>query len=93
MDELIEIDDFAKEVSDAKKVQKIDNGIEAQKKVMKHSPEYWQNVLEYGRQKRVITPKEESIIGYFLKNKFVSEKQSIIMLEILDKISEEGFSG
>lgn len=46
-----------------------------------------------GRQKRVITPKEESIIGYFLKNKFVSEKQSIIMLEILDKISEEGFSG
>lgn len=51
MDELIEIDDFAKEVSDAKKVQKIDNGIEAQKKVMKHSPEYWQNVLEYGQTK------------------------------------------
>ncbi len=93
VDELIEIDDFAKEVSNAKKVQKIDNGIEAQKKVMEHSPEYWQNVLEYGRQKRVITPKEESIIGYLLKNKFVSEKQSIIMLEILDKISEEGFSG
>lgn len=60
---------------------------------MEHSPEYWQNVLEYGRQKRAITPKEESIIGYLLKNKFVSEKQSIIMLEILDKISEEGFSG
>lgn len=80
------------EKKDAKKVRKIDNGIEAQKAVFKITPQQWKKLRAAGVKKDLLTKKETDILGFAEKipNKIPSEKQCVILLEILDKLEFEG---
>ena len=77
----------------AEKVQKIDNGIEAQKHVFEKGSEYWQQISKYGSEHALLTAKEKSIIGIACKipNKIPSEKQSEIIMNIEQRVISEGF--
>jgi len=92
-DELISTDDDYSRNKTAKQTQRIDTGIEAQRKVLTISAEEWRRVRKFLQEKGLITPKEDGVlgIGTQIPAKLPSDKQSIIMLELLGKANSEGF--
>lgn len=92
--ELIPKEIIKEEETDAKKIQKIDNGIEAQTKVLQISGEQWAFIKEAGFNKGIFTPKELGILSTATKipNTIPSEKQSMILIDVLCKAESEGIT-
>lgn len=90
---LLENDEIEAREKTAKKIQKIDNGIFAQKYVIEKGSEYWKQVAQYGLEGKFLSPREMSIMGIVcdIPNKIPSEKQSEIVVEIEEKLKSEGF--
>ena len=90
-EELITKDDVKEEVRTAVKTQKIDSGIEAQKTVMAIPASKWADILAEGQKKRLFSPKEIGIlqIAARMPMKIPSEKQSVILLDVLEKAKME----
>jgi hypothetical protein len=87
--------DVAKERKrDGRSTQRIDNGIEAQRRVMEIPSSEWNRIVVFGIQKNIVGPKEAGIlkIATHIPNRIPSEKQSIILIEIIEKVKKEGFS-
>lgn len=76
----------------AKKIQKIDDGIEAQKKVLKITAKKWSTIRTKGEQKNLFTPKEIGIlkVAERIPQKIPTEKQSKILIDALHKAELEG---
>lgn len=76
----------------ARKTQKIDDGINAQKEVLKHSGMAWQLFQKACLAKGLISPKEFSILMVAAKipEKIPSEKQAAILLDLIKKAEIEG---
>ena len=91
-DELISTTKIAEEKRSARRTQKIDNGIEAQKKVLEISGAKWQSLLHRAQEKGLLSPKETGIlqIAAQIPGKIPSEKQSIILVGLLTKVEQEG---
>lgn len=77
----------------ARKVQKIDDGIEAQKKVLEIPSAKWITLLQQCSSNGVLTQKEIDIvhIATQIPNKIPSEKQSLILIEVLKKLKMKDF--
>jgi len=92
MKELIPLSEAKYRNSDAKKIQTIDDGILAQKKVIELTANFWRKALEFGTKSRVLTPKDSSIlqIACMIPQKIPSEKQSTRLLQILQRLEQEG---
>ncbi|HRP44779.1 MAG TPA: AIPR family protein [Ginsengibacter sp.] len=91
---LVEKDRIVEEKKTAKQIQKIDNGIEAQRKVLSISGPEWKSLMEKGRQRGILTPKETGIleVAAQIPRKIPTEKQSVILIEILNKAYHEGIA-
>ena len=91
--ELISKDEVSLDQKDAKKVRKIDNGIEAQGKVYDIGSDKWKNASTWGIHEKLLTPDDMGIlrIACQLPLKIPTEKQSIRLLEILERLQENGF--
>ena len=78
--------------NDAKKIQKIDNGVEAQKIIFETGAGKWSTILKKEQALELLTPKEIAIvkIAAQMPRKIPSEKQSLVLLQILKKVYEEG---
>ncbi|PCJ22647.1 MAG: AIPR family protein [SAR86 cluster bacterium] len=89
---LVDKDLILEEKKSAKKVQKIDDGIEAQRKVMEITGPKWRSLLEQCDQRGVLTPKEAGIlqIAAQIPRKIPSEKQCAVLVEVLEKAEQEG---
>jgi hypothetical protein len=87
--ELVSKSEIREVVRDAKKTQKIDNSIGAQINVLKYSKEQWIYILKESKRIGVLSPKEMSIIES-ATYKLPSEKQALVLLEILRKLETEG---
>lgn len=85
--ELMSADDVEDEARSAVKTQKMQNGIEAQKAVFEIPPETWAYILTQGQEKRLFSPKEIGVlqVAARIPEKVPTEKQSFVLLEILDK--------
>lgn len=88
----IPIKEEATQANDAKTTQKIDNGINAQTKVVKTSRATWEMVLKVGLKDKFLTPKEANLlrIAQQIPLKIPTEKQSKLLVEILEKAKREG---
>ena len=80
------------EVKSAAKVQKIDNGIEAHKKVMSISAAKWQPIMADGNEKNIFSTMEIEILQVASKipDKIPSKKQSAILIDVLARAAVEG---
>lgn len=80
------------EAKGAKKVQKIDNGIKAQTQVFALSSEEWTKLLAAGSEKKIFSNKEIDIlkIASQIPARIPSEKQCVILLDILNRCRMEG---
>lgn len=91
--ELIGKEIAAVDEKDAKKVQKIDDGINAQKKVLNLGPEKWKELSVWGFSQKLLNEKDMGIlqVAVGIPDKIPSEKQSIHLMKLLDKMEVEGF--
>ncbi|MDO8311991.1 MAG: hypothetical protein Q7T25_08635 [Sideroxyarcus sp.] len=87
------MDESKHEAKSARQTQKIDNGIEAQRKVFSIAPVSWQMLSDKMNAKSLLSPKELGILAIASKmpSKIPSEAQSRVLLGILEKGKEEGF--
>jgi hypothetical protein len=92
LEALISHQEVKAEIKSSAKVQKIDLGIEAQKKVFEISVERWKIIALEGLKKKMFSSKEQDILAVAVQmpNKIPSDKQSLILLEILNKATLEG---
>ena len=91
-DDLVSLDQLASQKKDSKKVQEIDNGINAQKRVFAIVPTKWAEILEEGRNKKFLSPKEMDIllIAQQIPAKLPTPKQCAILVDVLEKATNEG---
>lgn len=87
-------EESATEARSARKTQKIDNGIEAQRVVLAITGPDWTELGAYLTSKRLLTPKEQGIVAVAaqIPGKIPTEKQSQVLIEILEKARLEGFT-
>lgn len=90
--QLVSLDEEAATAKTAKQTQKIDNGIEAQRAVLTVTAKDWSSLHAFLLEKGLLTPKETGIlkIAMQIPTKLPSEKQSMILLELLDRGLLEG---
>ncbi|TRW95226.1 AIPR family protein [Paracoccus sp. M683] len=89
---LVGIDEQKAEQKSAKKTQQIDGGIYAQRKVLEVPAQKWSKIRQLGIEKRFLSEKEAGIIRVAeqIPQKIPSEKQSEILIEVLEKAKAEG---
>ncbi len=94
LNSLVDEEDIVDEVKSAVKTQKIDNGIEAQRKVMGVPAAKWQQIMADGNKNNIFSPMELGILQVASKipARIPSEKQSIILIDILAKAALEGIN-
>jgi len=91
-DILISKESVLSEKKQARKLQKVDDGIEAQKTVLKVPANQWRLLLQQCSPKGFLTEKELSIvtIATQIPKKIPTEKQSLILIGVLEKAKHEG---
>lgn len=90
--ELISSEDKAVELKTARKTQKIDNGIDAQRRVLAIPATHWRRIEELLSSKRLLSPKEIGVLKVAIQmpSKIPSELQCVVLLETLEKARSEG---
>jgi hypothetical protein len=90
-EELLDGEDVQEEKKEAVKTQKIHNGIEAQKAIFEIPVETWVHILDEGKKLNLYGPKEVGVlqVATQIPSKIPTEKQSFVLLEILEKAKEE----
>lgn len=76
---------------DAVQSQKLEDTCNAIMEVYNKGAKYWEEVLQWAVQRRLLTYDEESILKLAANNQILSDKQSKRALEILNKVRIEGF--
>ncbi|MFZ5759845.1 MAG: AIPR family protein [Thermodesulfobacteriota bacterium] len=79
---------------DGRKTQKIDDGIEAQKRVLAITPEEWARILAAGSTKNLFTPKELGIlqVATQIPARLPSGKQCLVLIDLLERCRAEGIA-
>jgi hypothetical protein len=77
---------------DAKKIQKIDNGIEAQKRVLEVPVKAWAVLMAEGNRLGILTTKDQDIIKIAsqIPSKIPTEKQCSVLITLIEKAKLEG---
>lgn len=94
-DYLIRDEDTKDAERDGRKDRKMVNGIECQLEVVQKGAEFWRRVALFMMNKKSLTEKEMDILQVAVmmdKGRAPSDKQSVIVLGILEKARDEGFN-
>jgi hypothetical protein len=91
--ELTDLSEVKAQEKSARDLRKVDAGIEAQKGVVELGSVFWTELLSWGSTRSLLTPDEQGIlsVGAKMPRWIPSEAQSVRMLQILEKMREEGF--
>lgn len=91
---LISKDDADQNVKEAKSVRKIANEVDAIKEIMARGSEYWNEVLQWGKGKRILTEKEASILKMVVNMNYTgripSDKQAKVVIQARERLIKEG---
>ncbi|PSJ45987.1 AIPR family protein [Zobellella taiwanensis] len=92
--QLISFDERDEERKKARKTQRIDNGIEAQRQVLSISSDKWAYLHRELSARALLSPKEESILKLAMQipAKIPTDKQCLVLLDTLEKGMDEGIS-
>lgn len=93
-DELLSSEQLTYEIKDSRQTQKIDNGIEAQRRVLNIKPDKWATIHRGMAAKNLLSEKEIGILNIAMQmpRKIPTEKQCIVLLETLTKAIAEGIA-
>lgn len=76
---------------EARKVQKVDNGIEAQLRVMRVPAQKWTEAAEFGKTRRVLSPRDLEFVSVITRGRVPSELQSAQLFDIMNRLEIAGF--
>ena|GEM_PF-1334532 len=88
-------DNIAADERAGRRERKMENGIESQLEVVKKGSHFWKNVALFAVQKKILTEKEMGILQTAVamdSGRMPSDKQSAVILQILEKVRDEGFT-
>lgn len=90
--DFVSVRDSRQKNKEATKVQKIDNDVMAQAKVVNLGSEFWKSSLEWCRSKKIGSSKDIDImlVATKIPAKIPSGKQSLHLMTVLEKMKEEG---
>ncbi|MEG2013056.1 MAG: AIPR family protein [Anaerovoracaceae bacterium] len=91
---LIYLDDKHDNVKDSKKDRKMVNGIELQAEVIKKGASFWKTVAGFMLEKKLLSSKDMGILQTAVamdSGKIPSEKQAVVLIDILNRAKDEGF--
>jgi len=73
----------------------LDDGIASEGAALRAGPEFWGEVLEWGRANRTLTPKESGILEICadMPSRLPSAKQAAVAFRTLDKLRDKGWEG
>ncbi|MES0032094.1 AIPR family protein [Mesorhizobium sp. M0040] len=78
---------------DAKKGQRVDDAISAQALAVQVSPTGWEQALTFARVRRLLTPKQHSIMAIAATpGRIPSDKQSVLLVEALTALEAKGYT-
>lgn len=91
-DQLVSREDYDSTARTAKKTQKIDNGIEAQRKVLAIASAEWARIHRVLNERKVLTPKQAGVLEVAMQipAKLPTEKQSLVLMQVLEMAQQEG---
>ncbi len=91
-DALVQVSEQKEEQKSARKTQKIDNGINDQKRVFDIGAETWGLILKEGAPKKLFSPKEIAVlqVAAQIPVRIPSEKQCAVLIVCLEKAQLEG---
>ena len=92
--ELLTLSEERERAKDAEVTRTVDNGIEAQKKVLEFGSAFWMRLDAYCRKNRKgVTDKERGVLtlAMGIPRKIPSDKQSVLLLGFLERMECEGF--
>jgi hypothetical protein len=69
----------------------MDNGIEAQTRVLKLGASVWSRAGIYAAQHRMLSPADHSLISLVARRAIPNEKQSLRLVEALAELERDGF--
>lgn len=79
---------------EAKTVQRMDNGIEAQARVLKLGNSMWSRAGAYAAQRKLLSPTDHSLISLAAKRGAIpTERQSLRLVDALAELETDGFTG
>lgn len=80
-------------VDEERKKKAVTSGIEAQSTVVSLGAAFWKGALEWGKDRRLVTPKEAGILETCTRipDRLPSEKQCLIAIEVLERLEADGF--
>jgi len=91
LDELINKADAKGVIKSARKDQKMENEIDAEKKVIDIGAKNWKILSEWGMKNRKLSEKDMGILHTVITKGFASPKQCQHLLGLLKKMKEDGF--
>lgn len=93
LDELMGKDGMQSQKTEAVKDQRVLNGIQAQTVLIKSGGPFWRELLNWGKAKQLLSPKEEGILqaAAAIPAKIPSEMQAMATLAILGRLQNEGY--
>jgi hypothetical protein len=87
--DLIALDEQKSRSKSAKKIQNMDDLIAIQSLIVKLPVDTWRKIKKQGLQKRILTPKEMSVVDLIERGRLPSEKQSLVLYNVLEKARRE----
>jgi len=92
---LIGTNESHEKIRDAQKKRKMSSGIEAQEFVVNYGDEYWLSILQWGKNKHLISPEEETLLqlaGSKSYGKIPYDYQSKQIIQIRERLLLEGYN-
>ena len=95
LDDLISIDERRDATRGARREQRELNSIETQIAVVEAGPRFWEDVLEWGSERGLLTPTEAGLLRMAVncKKKMPTERQCCKVVEVLSKLRSKGYVG
>ncbi len=90
---LVLIESARTNVRDARSEKALTDGINAQSEVVKLGGGYWSKVLEWGRAKKRLTPKDLQIVQICatIPQRLPTDSQALHAMKLLGRLKDEGF--
>jgi len=88
-DELISTNEAKSRSKVAKKSQKVDDLIAIQSMIVSLPTTTWKTIKDEGLQRRILTPKEIGVLDYVQRGRIPSDKQSLVLYNLLEKARSE----
>ena len=91
---LVSKDDVNQSVKEAKITRKLVNEVDALKEIMARGSDYWSKVLQWGKNKRMFTEKEESILKMIVNmnctGRIPTDKQAKVVIQARERLVKDG---